>query len=154
MPHRVGNRPAVKRTGGVTNLSNRNGKAAHSVASGTKNKKGLYHLITAELSERLSARIRNKLPHEKAFSHDKYSLLSSFKRDGKAAGIERRRADGRSVDVHCLRRTFGTMPARAGVPLTTVQKLMRHSTPELTAKRYIDVEEIDLQEAVAKLPGF
>lgn len=123
-------------------------------AATTKNKKAVCQPITAELSERLSAWIKDKQPGDRVFSHDKYSLLSSFKRDCKAAGIERRRADGRSVDVHCLRRTFGTMLAKAGVPLTTVQKLMRHSTPELTAKLYIDVEEIDMQEAVAKLPSF
>ena len=62
--------------------------------------------------------------------------------------------DGRSIDVHSLRRTFGTMLARAGVPLTTTQRLMRHSTPELTAKLYIDVEPIDMSQAVEKLPMF
>ncbi len=123
-------------------------------AATTKNKKAAFQPISEELAELLAAWIKDKQPGDRVFSHDKYSLLSSFKRDCKAAGIERKRADGRSVDVHCLRRTFGTMLARAGVPLTTVQKLMRHSTPELTAKLYIDVEEIDLQEAVGKLPAW
>ncbi len=81
-------------------------------AAGTKNKKGLYQPITPELAERLAAWIEDKQPSDKVFSHDKYSLLSSFKRDCNAAGIERKRADGRSVDVHCLRRTFGTMLAQ------------------------------------------
>ena len=60
--------------------------------------------------------------------------------------------DGRSIDVHSLRRTFGTMLARAGVPLTTTQRLMRHSTPVLTAQLYIDVEPIDMALAVDRLP--
>lgn len=75
-------------------------------------------------------------------------------RDLAAAGIEQSAPDGRSVDVHSLRRTFGTMLARAGVPLTTTQKLMRHSTPELTARLYIDVEPIEMAAAVDKLPTF
>ncbi len=60
-------------------------------AAGTKNKKGLYQPITPELAERLAAWIKNKRPSDKAFSHDKYSLLSSFKRDCKAAGQRARR---------------------------------------------------------------
>ncbi len=60
-------------------------------AAGVKNKKGLYQPITPELAERLAAWIKNKRPSDKAFSHDKYSLLSSFKRDCKAAGQRARR---------------------------------------------------------------
>jgi integrase len=46
------------------------------------------------------------------------------------------------------------MLAMAGVPLTTVQRLMRHSTPLLTAKLYIDVEPVDMMQALEKLPMF
>ena len=56
--------------------------------------------------------------------------------------------------MHSLRKTFGTMLARAGVPLITVQRLMRHSTPQLTAKLYIDVDPIDMMQALDKLPVF
>jgi len=72
----------------------------------------------------------------------------------KAAGIERVGKDGRSIDVHSFRKTFGTMLARAGVPLTTVQRLMRHSTPLLTAKLYIDVDPVDMTQALSALPTF
>lgn len=91
---------------------------------------------------------------ERIFSYNAHSILNALLLDLKAAGINQIGDDGRSLDVHSLRRTFGTMLARAGVPLTTTQRLMRHSTPELTAKLYIDVEEIDMSQAVAKLPGF
>ncbi len=123
-------------------------------AAGTKNKKGVFQPLTPDLADRLASWIMGKSPTDPVFRHDKHSLMSSFKRDCQAAGIERLGADGRSVDVHSLRRTFGTMLARAGVPLTTTQRLMRHSTPELTAKLYIDVEPIDMMEAIAKLPTF
>jgi integrase len=46
------------------------------------------------------------------------------------------------------------MLAKAGVPLTTVQRLMRHSTPLLTAKLYIDVDPFDMMQALEQLPEF
>ena len=91
---------------------------------------------------------------ERIFHYNRDSILRSFYEDMKAAGIERKDPDGRSLDVHSLRKTFGTMLAMAGVPLTTVQRLMRHSTPLLTAKLYIDVEGGDMMQALDKLPTF
>jgi hypothetical protein len=41
-----------------------------------------------------------------------------------------------------------------GVPLTTTQRLMRHSSPLLTAKLYIDVDPLNMAEALDKLPEF
>ena len=93
-------------------------------------------------------------PHERIFHFDTHSIRRSFYGDLKAAGIERIGSDGRSIDVHSLRKTFGTMLARAGVPLTTVQRLMRHSTPLLTAKLYIDVDPVDMSQALGKLKVF
>jgi integrase len=72
----------------------------------------------------------------------------------KRRAIERIGKDGRCVDVHSLRKTFGTMLARAGVPLTTTQRLMRHSTPVLTAKLYIDVDPLDMVQALGQLEVF
>lgn len=95
---------------------------------------------------------QNKQQKDFLFDFTPQKLLTSFEADYKHAGIERCGDDGRTLDVHCLRRTYGTLMARAGVPLTTVQRLMRHSTPELTAKLYIDVEPIDIADALKKLP--
>ena len=92
--------------------------------------------------------------HERIFRHDSPNLLHQFYKDLKAAGIERLGKDGRSIDVHSLRKTFGTMLARAGVPLTTTQRLMRHSTPILTAQLYIDVDPLDMMQALGQLPVF
>jgi integrase len=92
--------------------------------------------------------------HERIFLFNKSSIRRSFYSDLKAAGIERKDPDGRSIDVHSLRKTFGTMLSRAGIPLTTVQRLMRHSTPLLTAKLYIDVDPVDMTQALAALPTF
>jgi hypothetical protein len=46
------------------------------------------------------------------------------------------------------------MLAKAGVPLTTTQRLMRHSTPVITAKLYIDVDPLDMANALGLLPTF
>ena len=93
-------------------------------------------------------------PQERIFRYNRDSIRRSFYGDLKAAGIERIGDDGRSIDVHSLRKTFGTMLAREGVPLTTVQRLMRHSTPLLTAKLYIDVDPVDMTQALEKLPMY
>ena len=57
-------------------------------------------------------------------------MPSDFKRvfDGDlvAAGIPKTDAQGRTLDIHCLRHTFATLLARNGVSPATAQKLMRH----------------------------
>jgi integrase len=120
----------------------------------TKNRRIGHLPIRPDLLERLKDYCcKNKIePKETIFGYDTNGLLKEFYKDLKEAGIERVAADGRCLDVHSLRRTFGTMLARAGVPLTTTQRLMRHSSPELTAKLYIDVEPIDMSNAVERLP--
>ena len=55
------------------------------------------------------------------------------------------------VDFHALRVTYGTLLARAGVTLAQAQKLMRHSTPVLTANVYIKLEMDDAREAVGRI---
>ena len=125
-------------------------------AAKTKNKKADVLPIRADLVLSVKKWIETHgiKPHERIFHFDTHSIRRSFYGDLKAAGIERVGSDGRSIDVHSLRKTFGTMLARAGVPLTTVQRLMRHSTPLLTAKLYIDVDPLDMTQALDKLKAF
>jgi integrase len=123
-------------------------------AAKTKNKKADVLPIRADLVKVVKEWVEKHgtQPHERIFQFNDHSIRKSLYLDLKAAGIERVGSDGRSIDVHSLRKTFGTMLARAGVPLTTVQRLMRHSTPILTAKLYIDVEAEDMTQALDKLP--
>jgi integrase len=125
-------------------------------AAKTKNKKPDVLPLRADLVQSLKERCETKgiKPHERFFRHDVYNIRKAFYADLKIAGIERVGEDGRSIDVHSLRKTFGTLLAKAGVPLTTVQRLMRHSSPLLTAKLYIDVEGGDMMDALDKLPEF
>ena len=125
-------------------------------AKKTKNKKADVLPIKSNLVQSVKKRVaeNNTLPTERIFSHDHTQIRNIFYADLQAAGIDRKGADGRCLDVHSLRKTFGTMLAMAGVPLTTTQRLMRHSSPLLTAKLYIDVDPFNMAEALEKLPEF
>ncbi|MDR1613569.1 MAG: tyrosine-type recombinase/integrase [Planctomycetota bacterium] len=82
--------------------------------------------------------------------------------DLEAAGILKRDAKGELIitdeyglvyDFHGLRHTFATLLNQARVPLSTAQKLMRHSDPKLTANIYTHVLVEGKAEALAKLPA-
>ena len=122
----------------------------------TKDKTADVLPLRSDLAESLKERIESfRLEsHERIFYYDKSQLLAAFYKDLKVAGIERVGANGRSVDIHSLRKTFGTMLAMAKVPLITVQRLMRHSTPVLTAQLYIDIEPVDMRQALESLPVY
>ena len=72
-------------------------------------------------------------------------------RDGQGK-INKRDAYGRTLDIHALRHSFCTMVAQSGVNMQTAQRLMRHTTPAMTA-RYTHLTLSDLGGAIATLPG-
>ena len=125
-------------------------------AAKTKNKRSDILPLHPDLVQSLKERIKATgiKPHERFFHHDNEMIRRTFYADLENAGIERIGSDGRCIDVHSLRKTFGTLLAKAGVPLTTVQRLMRHSTPLLTAKLYIDVDPVDMMQALNQLSIF
>lgn len=57
-----------------------------------------------------------------------------------------------SKPIHCLRHTYGTVMAGAGVPLPTLQELMGHASIE-TTRRYVQVNEQQKRAAVAAVFG-
>jgi len=75
-------------------------------------------------------------------------------RDLKAAGITKRDDRGRTIDVHALRHTFGTMLSKAGVSPRVAQQAMRHSKIDLTMNLYTDPRLLDVQGAIESLPEF
>jgi integrase len=81
------------------------------------------------------------------------ALVKILDRDLEAAGIPKRDARGRTVDVHALRHTFGTHLSKGGVPLRTAQAAMRHSDPSLTANVYTDPQLLDVAGALEALPA-
>jgi hypothetical protein len=80
-------------------------------------------------------------------------LCRILDRDLKAAGIPKRDDRGRTVDVHAMRTTLGTLLSRAGVASRTAQAAMRHSTIDLTMNVYTDPRLLDVQNAVEALPS-
>jgi len=94
------------------------------------------------------------------------ALVRILDRDLVAAGIARRvkgtdgkvRIDkqderGRTVDVHALRHTFGTLLSKGGVSPRTAQAAMRHSTIDLTMNVYTDPKLLDVAGAMDSLPA-
>ncbi len=67
--------------------------------------------------------------------------------------IEKRDERGRTVDVHALRHTFGTLLSAAGVAPRTAQAAMRHSTIDLTMNVYTDPKLLDIAGAMEALPA-
>ena len=69
-----------------------------------------------------------------------------------AAGIPYRDASGLVFDFHALRCQCATLADAAGVSPRVVQKLMRHSTLELTG-RYTRPRVVDIEAAAGMLPS-
>ena len=65
-------------------------------------------------------------------------LLKILNRDLKAAGIAKIDSTGRSVDVHALRHSFGTLLSTSKVAPRIAQEAMRHSDISLTMNVYTD----------------
>lgn len=78
-------------------------------------------------------------------------MVKVFDADLKAAGIEKSDTYGRTLDIHALRHSFCTMVAQSGINMQTAQRLMRHTTPAMTA-RYTHLTLTDLGSAIADLP--
>jgi integrase len=80
-------------------------------------------------------------------------LVRILNRDLQAAGIPKRDERGRTVDVHTLRHSFGTLLSKGGVPPRTAQAAMRHSTINLTMNTYTDPKLLDVHGALDALPA-
>ena len=80
--------------------------------------------------------------------------MKTVRRDLERAGIPLREEQGRRVDFHSLRMTFGTTMLASGVHPIVVKKLMRHSDLKLTTNLYTDSSQLPLAAGVAMLPGF
>jgi|GEM_PF-410420 len=80
-------------------------------------------------------------------------LRRIFDRDMKAAGIPKRDERGRTIDVHAMRTTFGTLLSTSGTAPRTAQAAMRHSDIKLTMGVYTDPKLLDVRQAVENLPS-
>jgi hypothetical protein len=80
-------------------------------------------------------------------------LVKILDRDLKLAGIPKRDERGRTLDVHALRHTFGTLLSKGGVAPRTAQAAMRHSDIKLTMNVYTDPKLLDVAGALNALPA-
>jgi integrase len=80
-------------------------------------------------------------------------LVRILDRDLRAAGIPKRDERGRTVDVHAMRTTFGTLLSKAGTAPRTTMAAMRHSDIGLTMGVYTDPKLLDVAGAVELLPA-
>ena len=79
-------------------------------------------------------------------------LVRILDRDLQLVGIPKVDERGRTVDVHALRHTFGTLLSKVGVSPRTAQAAMRHSTIDLTMNVYTDPKLLDVAGAMEALP--
>src|SRR5262245_51737813 len=61
--------------------------------------------------------------------------------------VDKREERGRTVDVHALRHTFGTLMSKGGVAPRTAQAAMWHSKIDLTMSGYTDPKLLDVRRA-------
>lgn len=80
-------------------------------------------------------------------------LVRVLNRDLRTAGIAKRDERGRTIDVHALRHTFGTLLSKGGVAPRTAQAAMRHSKIDLTMNHYTDPRLLDTHGALDTLPS-
>lgn len=116
-------------------------------AQATKAKRGDMIPLVSKIIPLLAGWLEGKGPDEFVVDVPD-NLLKIFDRDLQFAGIAKADDQGRVLDLHALRMSLGTNLLRNGVPLLNVQKIMRHSTPTLTANLYTDVSLLDLHGAM------
>lgn len=110
--------------------------------------------LPQDLATDLEAWIRDQgIPSDKPIFVLPAKGLKRFLRDIEVCGIDRYDSQGRSIDIHCLRYSFGTLLAKRGVHVSVAQRLMRHSTPGLTLGIYTQAESIDTRSASNTLPS-
>jgi hypothetical protein len=80
-------------------------------------------------------------------------LVKIFNRDLTLAGISKIDDRGRTIDVHALRTTFGTLLSKGSVTPRTAQATMRHSDFDLTMNVYTDPQLIDVRGTLDVLPA-
>ncbi len=80
-------------------------------------------------------------------------FIKVLDRDLAAASIDKQDDRGRTVDVHALRHTYGSLLSAGGVAPRTAQAAMRHSSIDLTMNVYTDPRVLDVAGALDSLPA-
>jgi integrase len=106
-----------------------------------------------EKARQAGAAIPARLPPDIPLFTVSGQLCKILNRDLRLVGIPKRDDRGRTLDVHALRRTFGTLLSKGGVAPRTAQAAMRHGKIDLTMNVYTDLALLDVRGALDTLPG-
>jgi integrase len=123
-------------------------------ASLAKNRK----VALLPLDPQTAAEVRQLIaPDAPAFNFALQGLVprnDTFRRDLAAAGIACADTMGRRVDLHALRKSYGTALVLAGAEPRVVMEAMRHADLKLTMQTYMDAAQLagPVAAAVASLP--
>jgi integrase len=105
-----------------------------------------------EDARQAGAPIPARLPPDTPLFDVPVQLCKILDRDLRMAGIAKRDDRGRTLDVHALRTTFGTLLSKGGVAPRTAQAAMRHGDIDLTMNVYTDPRLLDVGGALGVLP--
>src|SRR5262249_4449198 len=120
-------------------------------AAYTKNRDPATLPIPGELVDDLAAYVATLSPGTPVFPLPRRGRGAEMLRiDLEAAGIPYRDAAGLVFDFHALRCEMATLADAAGITPRDVQKMMRHSTLELTG-RYTRLRVVDIEAAASML---
>ena len=92
------------------------------------------------------------LPTDTPLLNAPKQLVKSLDRDLAVAGIAKIDDRGRTLDVHALRHSFGSLLSAGGVAPRTAQAALRHSSIDLTMNVYTDPRLLDVHGALDALP--
>ena len=120
----------------------------------SKNRKESVHYLRPELTAALLAVRPNGVKPEREVFRKKIPRVQTLQKDLAAAGIPFEDARGRRIDIHALRKTYGTLLASSGVSPQVAMQLMRHSDMKLTMGVYTDVAQLPIMQETARLPSF
>jgi integrase len=113
----------------------------------TQNRKARKAMAERPIPEEIMTELANHvatLPDgQERFFTDKFSP-KKWKKTWKAAGLP-------SLKFHDLRKTFASLLAQRGVSTAVTQKLLEHSSPQLTNDVYTNVDPV-LHQAINQLP--
>ncbi|OQB30107.1 MAG: site-specific tyrosine recombinase XerC [Candidatus Hydrogenedentes bacterium ADurb.Bin179] len=124
-------------------------------ATATKNRRADTVPLTHDLAGKLKAWIKDSGRIGRARLFDMAGNgAKRFNQDLLFAGITKTDDDGTVIDVHALRHTAATRLARAGVPVSVAQRVLRHSDPKLTMSLYSHLGVLDTTAAVSSLPAW
>jgi len=93
------------------------------------------------------------LPPDEPLFRVPAALVKILRRDLNFAGISTKEdAQGRKLDVHCLRVSFSTLLAKVGAAPRVAQAALRHSTINLTMNAYTDESLLPVAEMIEAMP--